>query len=337
MGEAVTQKISLAAICDAGKALPDDSVIITDQTVADLWGGRFQPLFALSVPPGEESKNWAVTGSLLEQLAEHGVKRSTTLAALGGGVVGDLGGFAASVLLRGLPFIQVPTTLLAMVDSSIGGKVGVDLAAGKNLAGSFWPAQEIIICPEFLATLPEREWQCGAAEVWKYGAIMDSALWDSLLAEPLHPGRSGMEEVILTCATHKQQIVQEDPYERTGLRAILNFGHTVGHAIEWAAGYGAMTHGEAIAIGMVVEARLGELLGASKKGVRDAVYQGMERQGLPTQVPDGLSPEVLLKAMARDKKADSSGLAFSLLGSLGECKLYKGVPPDAVKEALEGQ
>lgn len=337
MGEAVTQNLKLCTPAEAANALPDDAVIITDLTVAGFWQKEFQPRSVLKVPPGEESKSWNTAGDLLEQLAAQGVNRSTTLAALGGGVVGDLGGFAAAVLLRGVPLVQIPTSLLAMVDSAIGGKVGVDLAAGKNLAGAFWPAKEVLICPEFLSTLPAREWQCGAAEVWKYGAIMDSDLWDCLMEMPLHLSRGGMEEVILTCAQHKQRIVQEDPYEKTGLRAILNFGHTVGHAIEWALGYGVMTHGEAIAIGMVVEARLGELLGVSEQGVARAVLQGMERQGLPTQVPPSLEPEVLLKSMSRDKKADASGLAFSLLGRLGECKLYKGVPADAVKEALKLQ
>lgn len=331
------QDVSLCTVAEAARRLPADSVIITDGNVAGLWARKFQPRRTLAIPPGEESKNWSETGRLLEQLAVHGVTRSTTLVTLGGGVVGDLGGFAAAVLLRGVPLVQIPTSLLAMVDSSIGGKVGVDLDAGKNLAGSFWPAREVLISPEFLTTLPEKEWQCGAAEVWKYGAIMDASLWDDLKKNPLHPAREGMEEVILTCARHKQRIVEEDPFERTGLRAILNFGHTVGHAIEWALGYGSMTHGEAIAIGMVIEARLGELLQVSEKGLRDEIVQGMEIQGLPTQVPPALSPEVLLKAMARDKKAEASGLAFSLLGGLGECKLQKGVPADAVMEALKLQ
>ncbi len=331
------QNLRVCSVAEASSTLTAEAVVVTDSNVAGHWLAAFGDRFTCIVEAGEASKSWVQAGQILESLVGHGISRSTVVAALGGGVVGDLGGFAASVLLRGVSLVQIPTSLLAMVDSSIGGKVGVDLQGGKNLAGAFWPAQEVYLCPEFLRTLPKEEWQCGAAEVWKYGAIMDCSLWEGLMQHPLGPESKDIERVILVCANHKLCIVEEDPYEKTGLRAILNFGHTVGHAIEWALGYGAMTHGEAIAIGMVVEARLGEVLGFTEKGVRDLICQGMVRQGLPVHVPESLSSEILLKGMARDKKADSSGLAFSLLERLGQCKLVKGVPPSAVMEALKLQ
>lgn len=325
------QNIELMAPEIAFKSLPDQqTVVVTDHNVAGYWKGLFVGRSSFSVAPGEESKTWEQTGDLVESLVEAGVSRSSTIAAVGGGVVGDLAGFAASVLLRGIDLVQIPTTLLAMVDSSIGGKVGVDLKSGKNLAGAFWPAKRIIICPAFLSTLPIKEWQCGSAEVWKYGAILDASLWEQLLANPVKPGRPKLDELITACAEHKLRVVKEDPYETSGLRAILNFGHTVGHAIEWALGYGSMTHGEAISIGMVLEARLGERLGLTEKGTEGLVKQGLGLQGLPLKLPSGLLAEDLMKAMARDKKAGADGLAFSLLTKLGECKLVKGVPPSEV-------
>lgn len=331
------QSIELASPKAALDSLPLDRRIVADDNVARHWGSHFVGSSSTVVPAGEESKTWDQAGLLIESLVEQGVTRGATVVALGGGVIGDLAGFAAAVVLRGVDLIQMPTTLLAMVDSAIGGKVGVDLKTGKNLAGAFWPAKRIIICPEFLTTLPLREWLCGSAEVWKYGAIMDASFWQSLLSDPISPERHGMDEVVHTCASHKLRIVEEDPYERTGLRAILNYGHTIGHAIEWALGYGAMTHGEAISIGMVLEARLGERIGVTEPGTEDLIRQGLSLQGLPLELPTGLDVEELVKAMGRDKKAGADGLAFSLLTRLGECKLVKGVRHEEVLETLRIQ
>ncbi len=329
------QKLIFCAPEQAIASLPSDAWIITDQNVERAWGHLLSAHRVISFKPGEEQKTWAQTGLVLEELASKGVNRKSTIAALGGGVVGDLAGFAASSILRGIRLVQIPTSLLAMVDSAIGGKVGVDLEAGKNLAGAFWPADEVLICVDFLKTLPEREWLCGSAEVWKYGAIMDEKLFSDLESANISPQRPDLGRVVAACANHKVDVVEEDPHEKTGRRAILNYGHTIGHAIEWAAGYGAMTHGEAISIGMVLEAHLGEILGVTESGTSERMKSALSRQGLPVQLPDDLSPNQLLEGMKRDKKAGADGLAFSLLNRIGESKLYTAVPAEPVLEILK--
>lgn len=318
---------------DIVAALPAHCRIVIDEAVASAWP-QLSPEGAILIPSGEQSKTWEQAGRVVEQLALSGLKRSGTVAAIGGGVAGDLAGFAAASYMRGVRLFQVPTTLLAMVDSSIGGKVGVDLRAGKNLAGAFWPAERILAAPALLDTLPQREWLCGAAEVWKYGAIMDLSLWETLEQEPVSPSCSHLLGTIQTCMAHKQRVVEEDPYERTGLRAILNFGHTIGHAIEWLLGYQVLTHGEAISIGMVLEAQLGERLGVTVPGTAERLQAGLESQGLPTALPPGLNPALLLEAMGRDKKAGTDGLGMSLLEHIGACKLTTGIQADAVMGVL---
>lgn len=320
-------------LAELQSALPQGTILISDENVWSRWGHHFSDRLAIAIPPGEASKSWVRAGSLLQELVALGLKRDGAVAALGGGVVGDLAGFVAAVFMRGVKLYQIPTSLLAMVDSAIGGKVGVDLPQGKNLAGAFHFPEATLLCPEFLQTLPEREWLCGAAEVWKYGAIMDEALFRELEEAPLCPGHPGLDQIIATCADHKAAVVEEDPFEKTGLRAILNFGHTLGHAVENFC-FQHMSHGECVAIGMVWEAQLGELLGITEPGTSFRLKTALERQGLPTVIPPGLQPEVLLKTMGNDKKAGSHGLAFSLLTRIGECKLVKGVEKDKVSELL---
>lgn len=317
------------------QSLPADAWIITDQNVAQAWPHLLTDHRVISIQPGEEQKTWKQAGLLIEEMATRGVNRKSTLAALGGGVVGDLAGFAAASILRGIRFVQIPTTLLAMVDSAIGGKVGVDLDAGKNLAGAFWPADEVHISPEFLTTLPEREWLCGSAEVWKYGAIMDAELFCTLEKDQISPENSSLFQIIQACSNHKAEIVAQDPHEKSGLRAILNFGHTIGHAIEWAAGYGAMTHGEAISIGMVLEAKLGELLNVTEPGTNKRIEKALQAQGLPVELPNSLDAAALVEGMKRDKKVGADGLAFSLLHRVGECKLYSAISTEPVLEILK--
>ena len=329
------QQLTFCSPTEALASLPSDAWIITDHNVEKAWGHLLADRKVISFKPGEEQKTWAQTGLVLEELASKGINRKSTIAALGGGVVGDLAGFAASSILRGIRLVQIPTSLLAMVDSAIGGKVGVDLEAGKNLAGAFWPADEVLISVEFLNTLPEREWLCGSAEVWKYGAIMDESLFRDLESANIHPERPELDKVVAACASHKVDVVEEDPHEKTGRRAILNFGHTIGHAIEWAAGYGAMTHGEAISIGMVLEAHLGEILGVTETGTSVRIKSALSGQGLPVDHPQDLSPQQLMDGMKRDKKAGADGLAFSLLNRIGESKLYTAVPAEPVLEILK--
>jgi 3-dehydroquinate synthase len=224
---------------------------------------------------------------------------------------------------------------MAMVDSSVGGKVGVDLQAGKNLAGAFWPPERVLVPLDALGTLPERHFVNGAAEVWKYGATLDARLFEALSERPLAPGQPDLCAVVFRCIELKKGVVEEDELETTGRRAVLNFGHTVGHAIEHALGYQTLLHGEAVAIGMVAEAHLGESLGVTKAGTAERLRGGLLSQGLPVSLPKGATPQALLSAMRRDKKADRNGLAFSLVSEIGACALRRGVPEGAVQGALE--
>jgi 3-dehydroquinate synthase len=305
--------------------------VISDENVVAAYGGAKA---GLVLRAGEETKSFSSYQHLVEQLATLSVRRSHRLVAFGGGVIGDLVGFAAATYLRGIPFVQVPTTLLAMVDSSVGGKVGVDLPLGKNLVGAFHPPSEVWLCHELLSTLPERQVRNGMAEVWKYAYIMDVDLVDQLDAA-IPTEASMLEEALVDrCIAHKRDVVQADEFETNGYRAILNFGHTIGHAIEQVLGYRELLHGEAIAIGMVAEACLGELLGFTEAGTAATMQDQLQRQGLPTTWAGFRNPDPLLQAMFRDKKVVGNALAFSLVPKIGACKLVTDVPVAAVREVI---
>jgi 3-dehydroquinate synthase len=308
--------------------LPPYSFVITDQNVRDAVETP-AGLPVLVLPPGEGNKSLETYGRCLEWLAGAGASRKSTVVALGGGVIGDLVGFVAASYMRGVRFLQIPTTLLAQVDSSVGGKVGLDLNAGKNLVGAFYPPSEVRLSTEVLASLPERQMNAGMAEVWKYGAIMDLELFQRLERNDI-----GLAEIVDRCISLKAEVVEADEFETTGLRAILNFGHTVAHAIESLTGYGPVLHGEAVAIGMVVEARLGERLGVTPPGNEARLRECLVRQGLPTYHPLLQEPDQVIETMRKDKKAVSGRLAFSLLTQLGGCKLVEGVPEGDVRAAL---
>lgn len=310
--------------------LPEGAVVITDEHVAPLMPEASAPIV---LPAGEKTKSIGAYAEALSALAQRGCTRKSTLVALGGGVIGDLAGFVAATYMRGIRLIQIPTTLLAQVDSSVGGKVGIDLREGKNLAGAFYPPHEVRLCPAILASLPPRQFVNGMAEVWKYGFIMDSALVEELEAHPAVPG-STLDDIVFRCIRLKAQVVQEDEFETTGRRAILNFGHTVAHAIEHHTGYGPVLHGEAVAIGMVVEASLGEQLGVTPAGTHARVTAAMRQQGLPTRHEVLEDIDGMLEAMRRDKKATRDGLALALLTQIGACELVPNVPPSAIAEAL---
>jgi 3-dehydroquinate synthase len=256
--------------------------------------------------------------------------------ALGGGVVGDLAGFAAACWMRGIDVVQLPTSLLAMVDSSVGGKTAVDLSQGKNLVGAFHPPRAVVADTSTLRTLPERELRAGLAEVVKYGAIRDVAFlhWldahaDALLARD----EAALAEAIAVSCTHKAAIVERDPLER-GERALLNFGHTFGHAIEAEQGYGGLVHGEAVAVGMVLAARLSAALDMARTQDADALAALLTRFGLPTALPDGLDADALLARMRLDKKAAARGLRFVLWEGPGAARVVADVPEDAVRAVL---
>lgn len=321
--------------CDlraAFESLPEDCAVITDANVARLYEPWLESRpQVLVVPAGEKSKSVSTWSQLQSQLAMARFSRSSYIVAFGGGVVGDLAGFVAATYMRGVELIQIPTTLLAQVDSSVGGKVGIDLPEGKNLVGAFHPPSRVYLCLETLDTLSEREYRNGMAEVWKYGFILAPELVDSLRA-----GGIAREEMVRRCIELKIAIVQEDEFETTGERAKLNFGHTVGHAIESLTGYSQVLHGEAIGIGMVAEAAIGEAIGLSEPGTRMAVEDCLGSQGLPTTSVVLRNVEALIDAMRRDKKATAGRLAFSLLPRIGECRLVNDVAESDVRQALEG-
>ncbi len=309
---------------------------VTDENVARHWGGAIGDLLpTLVLPPGEPTKSFAMLERVARWLAQSGATRRSKVVAFGGGVIGDLAGLAAATYMRGVELIQVPTTLLAQVDSSVGGKVGIDLPEGKNLVGAFHAPTAVWIPLEVLSTLPKREFINGAAEVWKYAFAVDSALLSSLESHPIVPESPKLKEVIARCIDLKRQIVEQDERDERGIRAVLNFGHTIGHALERASNYESLLHGEAIAIGMAVEARIGEELELSPTGIADQIDRGLAAQGLPVRselLEDGKS---VLEAMRTDKKAEEGRLAFSLLTGLGACKLVTDVPEKVILRAIE--
>ena len=308
--------------------LPESSFVITDRIVYGHYGHLLPagtPVY--QVEPGEGSKSTAGYLQTIHWLASTGAQRDATAVALGGGVVGDLAGFAAATYMRGIPYLQVPTTLLAQVDSSVGGKVGVDLAEGKNMLGAFHPPVEVRVATDLLGTLPPRQFANGMAEVLKYGFIMAPEILDM-------DARAAVPAIVKRCIECKRDVVEADELETTGRRAILNFGHTVGHALEHATGYAELLHGEAISIGMAVEALLSERLGMASPGIREAVVGHLSGQGLPVTHPMLANTADLIDAMRRDKKVSGGKLAFSLLRGIGVCDLVRDVPEAEVISAL---
>lgn len=289
-----------------------------------------------SVPAGETSKSLTVAGRLYRAMADAGLDRHGAVIALGGGVIGDLAGFAAATYLRGLDVIQVPTTLLAMVDSAIGGKTGVNLPFGKNLVGAFHQPRAVIVDPDVLASLPPRDVRGGMAEVIKYGVIADADLFRFLEAEmpaclALEP--SAITRVIADSARIKAEVVGADEREG-GLRAILNYGHTAGHAVEKGAGYRRLRHGEAVAIGMAVAARIGVRMGITPVEAQERIEALTERAGLPTRIPSGLAVDDLVQTIAFDKKAKGGSVKWVMAERIGRAVPGVEVPELQVREAL---
>ncbi|OON97121.1 MAG: 3-dehydroquinate synthase [Candidatus Epulonipiscioides saccharophilum] len=274
------------------------------------------------VKAGEKSKNLNVVTALYNDLVEAKLTRSDAIVALGGGVIGDLTGFLASTYLRGIKFIQVPTSLLAQVDSSIGGKVAVNLPAGKNLIGSFYHPSLVIIDPAVLDTLDPRFFLDGLAEVIKYAFIKDEKLYQKLLAfKDLDNLKENIIDIIYTCCMIKRDIVERDEKD-TGERMILNFGHTLGHAIEAVCGYTECTHGEGVAIGMNIVTKISEKLGLTDPGTHRRVITLLKKYNLPLEVPD-VNREDLFNAMQIDKKNVDSELNLILLRKVGQAYIYK--------------
>lgn len=301
--------------------------VVTNSTVANLYlapvmrtltGAGFDPA-VIQIPDGEEHKNLAWLAFVYDRLIDAGVDRGGAAIALGGGVVGDLAGFAAATYLRGIDLVQVPTTLLAQIDSSIGGKTGINHPAGKNLLGAFKQPRFVLADVECLRTLPRREYVAGLAEVVKTGAILDAELFSLLEAELpsiLRQERDLLVRVVRRCCQLKALVVSEDETE-SGYRAILNFGHTLGHAIESLTDYTTFLHGEAVAIGMVAAARISQRLGFCDETTVRRLTMLVDRCGLPTEVPGDLGRDALALAMRTDKKALGGTIKFVCLEGIG--------------------
>jgi 3-dehydroquinate synthase len=281
-----------------------------------------------SVPAGETSKSLAQLEALYDFFSRAGLDRSSLVIALGGGVTGDLAGYAAASYLRGIRFIQVPTTLLAMVDSSVGGKTGINIASGKNRVGAFHQPVAVFADLNFLTDLPAREFAAGMAEVVKTALLGDKVLWETLRATmPISAESKHLAEIVTSCCRVKAAIVAEDERETaaSGGRALLNLGHTFGHAIEKVAGYGDYLHGEAVALGLVAAARLSERLGVLTEPLETELCALLEGQGLPVVFRQPLSLEALLDATRFDKKSRQGSLTWILLKAPGEAFTQAGI------------
>lgn len=290
----------------------------------------------VTIPAGEGSKSLGIVEQIWNEMLAAKADRQTVVIAVGGGVVGDLAGFVAATYARGIPLIQIPTTLLAQVDSSVGGKVGINLPSAKNMAGAFWQPTRVLIDPLVLHTLPDREYQAGMAEVIKYGVIMDAEFFALLEdhVEEIHARDAGLLKTIISrCCQLKAQVVEQDERETIGLRAILNYGHTFCHAFETVTNYGRFLHGEAVAIGMMCAARLAESMGRIDQQLISRQAALLTACNLPLTVSD-IDPEALLAAMQHDKKVEHGKLRFVLPTKIGHVELVDDVSMDLVRAAL---
>jgi 3-dehydroquinate synthase len=320
------------------------AVVITDTNVGPLFAQPIvQSLSAagiradlLTVPAGESSKCVSQAEQLWNELVGRNVDRKTIVIALGGGVIGDLAGFIAATYARGLSFIQVPTTLLAQVDSSVGGKVGINLPAAKNIVGAFWQPTGVVIDLDVLQKLPEREFRSGLAEVVKYGVIMDAEFFNYLEqnADAIRRRDTDcLEHIVAQSCRLKALVVADDEREETGRRAILNYGHTFCHAIEQVSGYGQFLHGEAVAIGMLCASRLAQDMGFIDAAMTLRQQQLLQRLGLPVAAP-ALDQNALLTAMQHDKKTENGQLRFVLPRRMGYVEVTSGVEVERVRRVL---
>lgn len=311
-------------------------VVVTDSSLQRAQSAFLRAAFGeapvIAVEPGEESKSLAGFSRILDFLAANRIDRGGVVFAVGGGVIGDLAGFAAAAWLRGVDFVQVPTTLLAMVDSSVGGKTGINHPAGKNLVGAFHQPRAVHVSTRLLQTLPAREFAAGAAEVIKYGLLGDAALFARLEDAPLQPTSADLAGVIRRCCAIKAGIVEADERETAaeGGRALLNLGHTFGHAIENAAGYGDYLHGEAVAIGLCAAARLSWKLGFIGPAEIGRIERAVAAHRLPVRLRTPLPLPALETAMGRDKKVRAGGLRFVVLRALGDARTQGGIDPALV-------
>ena len=320
-------------------------VVITDEHVEDPHASAVAAALAeahldvdlVVIEAGETSKSVETARELWDKLLDLGADRKTFVAAVGGGVIGDLVGFVAATFARGLRLVQVPTTLLAQVDSSVGGKVGVNLPGAKNMVGAFWQPVAVVIDSDVLATLSEREYRSGLAEVVKYGVILDADFFQWLEAHVAALNRRDgpvLRRAIARSCELKAWVVSQDEREQTGLRAVLNYGHTFCHAFETLTGYSQLLHGEGVAMGMLCASRLAQRLGRIDESVTRRQERLLQALGLPIE-PPRLDPERVIRAMSHDKKVEHGRLRFVLPTRLGHVELAGNVPAELVREALK--
>jgi 3-dehydroquinate synthase len=330
----------------AAKAFPaaGRALVLSDSNVGPLHGAAVMASLAragiaaemMEVPAGEGSKSLATAQEVLSTMARAGLDRGSFLVALGGGVIGDLGGFCAAVYQRGIPYLQAPTTILSQVDSSVGGKTGVNLPEAKNMVGAFHQPALVLADTGTLATLPAREWNEGFAEIVKHAAIRDAAMLDDIA--DLAPGDARLPGILHRNIEIKARVVEADEHETSGLRALLNFGHTIGHAIEAAAGYGRMLHGEAISLGL----RAAAWLSVSRAGLPAAdarrIEGALQSFDLPLALPGDarFATEELIAIARSDKKFARGRIRFVLLRALGDAFVSDQVTEDDLRAAIEG-
>ena len=307
-------------------------IIVTDENVAKLHLEKIQSLLnakSIVVPAGEEHKNLETISRMWKAFLENGLDRKSTVIALGGGVLSDMAGFASSSYMRGINWVGVPTTLLSMVDASLGGKTGFDLPEGKNLIGAFYPPKLVLADPQLLGTLPEAELISGMAEVVKHGIISDPELFN-LCLRGLDWVKANLEEVVKHAMAVKIKVIEDDPYEK-GIRAALNLGHTVGHAVELVSKF-KLRHGEAIAIGTVAEAKYAARVGLAGEGLVEVVTESFKSLGLPVQIPETMPREELIRAMRVDKKKNANAIRFALPVEIGKVELVEVTDFESVLE-----
>jgi 3-dehydroquinate synthase len=316
---------------------PTQCAVVSDSVVAPLYAQRvekslrdsgFDPI-RITVPSGEKSKSISVAETVCDKMISAGLDRTSAVVALGGGVIGDLAGFVAAIYYRGIPYIQIPTTIVSQVDSSIGGKTGVNAGGGKNLLGAFHQPRLVLADPRTLATLPPREFNEGFAEVIKHAAIRDPEM-----LELLGPERN-LEALVARNARIKATIVQDDEFETKGIRAFLNFGHTIGHGIEAAAGYGRLLHGEAISLGIAAACVLSEKHANLSSPASQQLLRALATFNLPLRLPSDISTQSIMESLSKDKKFSAGSIRFVLLRSLGDPFISRDITTGDIELAIE--
>lgn len=329
------------AVMNEAKLAPGSCAIVSDTNVGPLFGGElaknlrsagYEPKL-ITVPAGEESKTLDRTGEICEKMLGAGLDRQSFVVGLGGGVVGDLSGFVAAIFERGIPHVQIPTTLLAMVDSSIGGKTGVNARAGKNLIGAVHQPALVIDDIHILKSLPRRVLRQGYAEIIKHAVIADAEMFSQLKNET-GSDMPALEKLVRRNVEIKSTIIAKDEFDRTGERAILNFGHTVGHAIERAGNYEKFLHGEAVSLGIIAACAISVKKAGLPRADVQAIVELLQRFGLPTQLPKDLSRQWILDALKFDKKFEQGQIRFVLTSKIGSAYLSKDVTMDDIREVV---